>query len=373
MSLICNLNGVMNVAGKFQWKNFNSVNLEDSFFDSLKADYSDFVMWFRKKQIDNKNALVYDDDKGIGAFLYLKRENIDGDESPIIVNGIRLPNIPRLKIGTLRLAERVRKQRLGEGALGVALWYWRDTRFDEIYVTVFEKHIELINLFERFGFYNIGENDKGERVYVKNRQDLNYSDPYQSFPFIASSFESAGILPINDLFHDRLFPYSELVGNNLEIAETTAGNGITKVFVASPSAQITYKEGMPIFIYRVHTGNGQKAYKSAITSYCTISKVTVIKKNGISEISLKDYLRLTGNKSVYAAEELTDQYNQKNNLIIIEMVYNGYFGKGHNVIYKKLKENGLFESYPYSIVYGYNEFIKILEMGDIDVQNTIID
>lgn len=55
------------------------------------------------------------------------------------------------------------------------------------------------------------------------------------------------------------------------------------------------------------------------------------------------------------------------------MVYNGYFGKGHNVIYKELKDNKLFESYPYSIVYGRDEFIKILEMGDIDVQNTIID
>lgn len=117
------------MAGNFQWKNFNSVNLEDNFFDSLKADYSDFITWFRKKQVANKSALVYNDDNGVGAFLYLKRENVDGDKSLLVVNGISLPNIPRLKIGTLRLAERVRKQRLGEGALGVALWYWCRMRY----------------------------------------------------------------------------------------------------------------------------------------------------------------------------------------------------------------------------------------------------
>lgn len=39
------------MAGKFQWKNFNSVNFEDNFFDSLKADYSDFITWFRKNKL----------------------------------------------------------------------------------------------------------------------------------------------------------------------------------------------------------------------------------------------------------------------------------------------------------------------------------
>ena len=326
-----------------------------------------------KKQKLDQSSLVYNDADGIGAFLYLKRENIDGDNSPLIVNDEVLPDTPRLKIGTLRLAERIRKQRLGEGALGVALWYWRETKCDEIYVTVFDKHTELINLFERFGFFNIGKNDRGESVYLKSKRYLDYSDPYKSFPFIANGFDSAGLLPIDDVFHDRLFPYSELAGNNQEIFETTAGNGITKVFLAAPYTPITYRVGMPIFIYRIHTGDGKKAYKSVVTSYCTISKVDTIKRFGLPKIPLDEYLHMVGNKSVYTSQELTEQYHHKNNLIAIEMVYNGYFGKGHNVIYKDLKENGLFKVYPYNIVYNQNEFVKILEMGDVDVQNTIID
>lgn len=361
------------MGGKFNWQKFSNVDINDDFFDSLKSDYPEFIDWFVKKQREDKNALVYNDDRGIGAFLYLKRENVGDDKSEIVIDGVKMPNIPRLKIGTLRLAERIRRQRLGEGALGVALWYWRETKYDEIYVTVFEKHIELINLFERFGFLNIGKNERGECVYIKSRKCLDCSDPYKCFPFVSSDFESAGVLPINDIYHDRLFPYSELAGNNREIIEATAGNGITKVFLSTPYTQLVYKVGMPVFIYRIHTGNGQKAYKSVITSYCTVCKIDVIKDNHCCNLSLEEFIHQMGNKSVYTATELTDMYQQKRNLIAIELVYNGYFGKGHNVIYKNLKENGLFEDYPYSITYDRDEFIKILEMGDVDVQNTIIN
>lgn len=361
------------MAGKFKWEKFSNVNLNDGFFDSLKADYPKFVDWFAKKKKENKSALVYNDNNEIGAFLYLKRENIGDDVSALVVNGAEMPNIPRLKIGTLRLAERIRKQRLGEGALGVALWYWRETKYDEVYVTVFEKHTELISLFKRFGFSNIGKNEHGECVYIKSRKSLDYSNPYKCFPFISSNFESAGMLPIDDVFHDRLFPYSELAGNNREIIETTAGNGITKVFLATPYTQPVYKVGMPIFIYRIHTGSGQKAYKSVITSYCTIGKVDIIKDNHSCHVKLEKFIHQTGNKSIYTKTELTDLYQKKDNLIAIELVYNGYFGKGYNVIFKDLKENGLFEKHPYNIVYSKEDFIKVLEMGDADVQNIIID
>lgn len=361
------------MAGKFIWQNFSSIDLNDNFFDTLKDDYPDFVDWFHRKQLENKNALVYNDAQGVGAFLYLKRENVDQDFSPLIVNGKELPKIPRLKIGTLRLAERIRKQRLGEGALGVALWYWQETKYEEVYVTVFEKHRELISLFERFGFLYKGKNNRGECVYLKNRHALDYGDPYKAFPFILKDFNCAGILPINDFFHDRLFPYSELVGNNRAISEVTAGNGITKTFLATPCSKPSYKVGMPIFIYRIHTGNGQKAYKSAITSFCTISNIDVIKNQQTSTFSLEEFLQKIGNKSVYSVDELTILYQQAKVLVAIEMVYNGFFGKGHNVIFKELRDNNLFEDYPYNIIYSRNQFTKILELGDVDVQNTIID
>ena len=361
------------MSGKFKWQKFKDIDLNDSFFDTLKVDYPEFPAWFAKKQISGESALVFDDEIGVGAFLYLKRENVNGDNSPLIVDGKELPNIPRLKIGTLRLAERIRKQRLGEGALGVALWYWKETEYQEIYVTVFEKHIELISLFERFGFICVGKNERGENIYIKNRNTLSFVDPYKCFPFISSNFISAGLVPINDDFHDELFPYSELMGNEQNIVTTPAGNGITKVFIATPFTSLHFKEGMPVLIYRKHTGVGQKKYKSVVTSYCTISKVDIIKDGGVIKISMDDFVKQVGNKSIYSNDELQNIYNTKRTVVVIELVYNGYFGKGHNVTFNELKVNGLFEEYPYNVVYSQEEFKKILEMGDIDVQNTIIN
>ena len=58
---------------------------------------------------------------------------------------------------------------------------------------------------------------------------------------------------------------------------------------------------------------------------------------------------------------------------MLEVVYNGFLGKGHNVIHKNLKEQGLFDVHPYNLDYTKEQFIKLLEMGDVDVQNIIID
>jgi hypothetical protein len=57
----------------------------------------------------------------------------------------------------------------------------------------------------------------------------------------------------------------------------------------------------------------------------------------------------------------------------MELLYNGFFGKGHNITYNELKNAGLFESYPYEIRYTPQQFITIIEMGDKDAQNVIIN
>ena len=69
------------MAGKFERKRFSEINLDDPFFDSLKADYPKdannigFENWFAKKAQTGSTALVFDDDEGLGAFVCLKEEN----------------------------------------------------------------------------------------------------------------------------------------------------------------------------------------------------------------------------------------------------------------------------------------------------------
>lgn len=356
------------MTGKFQWEKFENVKLSDPFFDSLKNDYPNFIKWFNRKSTEGEETLVYNDQYGIGAFLYLK----DEDEA-IQLKSTILPKMKRVKIGTLRLSERQRGIRLGEGALGVALWKWQEKQVDEIYVTVFESHVDLISLFNRFGFRHIGYNNGGECVYIKNKNNLDYSDPYKSFPFIRPDFSKAGVIPIAAEFHDKLFPYSELMGNKRNIEEVTAGNGITKIYIGTPWSTMHYEIGEPVGIYRKYTGLSGATYKSVITSYGTIANIKVIKNNNNCIVSLNDYIKLAGNKTVFSTNDLMDIYNKNKTVVMIEIVYNGFFGRGHNVNHKTLKGDGLFQNHPYNIDYTKTEFIRILEMGDTNVQNVIVD
>lgn len=352
---------------KFNWCKFGQCNLEDTFFDSLKEDYHEFPQWFQKKIVSGENAFVFKDGDKIKSFVYLKEED---EEIPLVA--YKLPKEKRLKIGTLKLSDDIQGQRLGEGAIGISLWHWQNLKVDQVYITVFNKHLKLINILEQFGFEYIGNNMRGERVYLKDKRKLKYDTPYMSFPFINSAINRCGYIPINDEFHDTLFPYSELSNTKQETEEIAAANGITKVFIATPSSILNYGQGEPVLIYRIHTGVGQATYKSVITSFCSIIKQINIKINCEEFYNYSDFLKIVGNKTVYSEIELKSIYN-KRNVVVLVMLYNGYFGKGRNITHRALKENGYFNGYPYTNKLTKEQFKFILEMGGKNVQDIIVD
>ena len=366
------------MAGKFAFKKFADINLDDPFFDELKSDYpgnsysTGFAEWFRKKASANSTALVFNDENGLGAFVYLKDET-----EPIQLTDQTLPAIPRIKIGTLRLATRYRGQRLGEGAIGLALWKWQATRKDEIYVTVFEKQDVLIKQIVRFGFTCVGLNLNGEQVYIKTRKDIDYSDPYKSFPFINPSFKKAGYLFVEDNYHDTLFPYSELKNTLQERVALAVANGLTKIYVGAQFTPPHYKPGEPVLIYRKHTGDGVKRYKSCITSFCIISEVIMVKTNNRVHLSFDELLTRIGNKSVFDERALRTKFDNERNMVVIEMLYYGYFGEGNNVNMDWLDKNGYWSNdgnvYPTSIQLNPDQFKRILQEGNVDVSNVIVN
>ena len=69
------------MAGNFYLKKFSEIDLNDPFFDSLKADYPGssttpaFGEWFVKKAQEGRTALVFEDEKGLGAFVCIKHED----------------------------------------------------------------------------------------------------------------------------------------------------------------------------------------------------------------------------------------------------------------------------------------------------------
>lgn len=356
------------MANKFIKTKFSTCSLDDKFFDSLKRDYPEFCEWFQRKAISGAEAYVFSDEEGICAFVYLKDET-----ESIELNNKILPIKKRLKIGTLKLANRQHGQRLGEGAIGIALWEWQSKPYEDIYLTVFPEHLDVINLVEKFGFKNVGKKNNGEYVYLKSKSNINYSTPHTAFPFINPNFEKAGIIPIYDYYHDRMFPYSTLKHTKQDFWEEAAGNGITKVFIGSPRSINHLIKGTPVFIYRSSTKDKQKQYYSCITSFVTISKTTIIKSNNRCLKTLNEFISLCGNKTIFTNEELKKFYNSKYNVVVFELVYNGFFGEGNNINYKTLKSKGYFYTYPYEITYTKNDFIKILKLGGINVQNIIID
>lgn len=159
------------MAGKFLLKKFSDINLDDPFFDSLKNDYpgtansTRFTDWFKKKSLNGSTALVFEDEIGIGAFIALKSE-----EEEIELQDRVLPPLKRIKISTFRISERYRRQRIGEGAIGLLLWKWQQSDTSEIYVTVFDKHIPLISQLPKLN-YKIGE---PVLVYRKYTQGANH-------------------------------------------------------------------------------------------------------------------------------------------------------------------------------------------------------
>lgn len=364
------------MAGKFMRCRFSDCSLEDPFFDSLKKDYPGFTEWYRKKAALGAEAFVFTDADGVCAFLYLKE---DDDEQIDLEQGF-LPRQKRLKIGTLKLTDRFQGQRLGEGAFGIALWRWQELPVDEVYLTVFSHHADIIFLAEKFGFKCAGtlksaegQSSGDELLYVKRKSEIDYSDVYRAFPYIKPGFEHARMMPIWDFFHDRILPYSELRNTEQEFWDEAAGNGMTKIFIGAPSSKLRWQVGDPVFIYRLFTGSGVKKYRSCITSFATIAKIEYIKERGQVLKDLDEFIKLCGNKTIFSEEELRRAYTKSRNLVMIEFVYNGFFGKGKNVIFKTLKDWGLFDTHPYDIEYTFQEFAWILKAGGKDVQNIVVD
>lgn len=353
--------------GRFERRLFKDINLSDPFFDELKRDYPEFdTVWFPKCIAQGREALVFSDELGLGAFIALKEES---EELNLVEK--TLPAKMRLKISTLRLAERFRGQRLGEGAIGLILWQWQDSGIEDIYVTVFEEHSDLTVQLERFGFVCEGHNDRGERVYLRSRNNIDFSNPYKAFPFISPEFKKGGYLIVNDTYHDTLFPYSEVKYTNQYGLDIAAANGVTKIYIGQ-QWQTHYKIGEPIFIYRKYNGMSGRRYKSCLTSYAIVTAVVYVKSNGLELISFDEFCKHVGNKSVFSKDELWMKYQTESTITMVKMLYGGFFGSGNNINMDWLDRNGLWAPqgvYPTQLQLRPEQCSAIWQEGQIDLDN----
>ncbi|MBQ0111801.1 MAG: hypothetical protein KBT03_01605 [Bacteroidales bacterium] len=275
---------------------FGHIDLNDTFFDSLKNDYLGFDKWFLKKYDEYAYITYNSENNKLLSFLYLKVE--DQLENYSNISPIFSPK-RRLKVGTFKVISN--GFRLGERFLKIIFDNALKNRVDEIYVTIFNKRPEqrrLIDLMEQWGFRYWGK--KGDEcVYVRDFSPSFSIDNIKAcFPYISIK---------NDIYMVSIYPeyHTELLPDSILNTESPSDfvedfphrNSISKVYVSRAIGSHP-KVGDILIFYR--TGG----YRKGVVS--TIAVVQDIKENFKNPNEFLDYC----NKStVFPKQQLIDFWN----------------------------------------------------------------
>jgi L-amino acid N-acyltransferase YncA len=302
----------MLLTGPIIRERFGDINLEDRFFDSLKADYREFPEWFASKR--EKEAWVLREEGRVMAFLYLKEE-----QGPLNEVEPRRPSARRLKAGTMKVD--AHNTRLGERFLRLMFEQALELKVDEIYVTVFPKHDGLIKLLCQWGFEKQGVKTSAngeEEVYVRSMRPARRGI-FRDYPFVTTAGKRKHLLSILPAYHTRLFPDSKLRTESAEIIRNVAHtNSIFKVYIAWNDSVRQWQRGDIVVIYRMKDQTAAW-YSSVATSVCVVDKV----KAGSEFTSEQEFVNRCAAYSVFTEAELKGFWQkQRKQLTAIRMTYN---------------------------------------------------
>lgn len=292
---------------------FNQIDINDPFFDSLKEDYKEFTNWFSRKS-NEKAYIIKNSNNLIDGFLYHKIETEEiNDVSPA------LPEKKRIKIGTFKINPH--GTRLGERFLKKSLDYALFEKAEEVYVTIFSKHEYLVSSFKKYGFkeaaFKDTENGR-ELVLVKKMGEFS-GNLKQDYPFINFSGRKF-ILSIYPEWHSRLLPDSILKNENPDalLEDVSHTNSIHKIYLAKMKGMEEISKGDILVIYRTTDRPGNARYRSVATSVCVVEEY----KNINTFSSEEDFLKYASSYSIFNLEELKKYYKTKRYPKIIRFCYN---------------------------------------------------
>lgn len=310
-------------------KKFLDIDLNDVFFDSLKASYVEFVDWFAKKSRDGAWAYTSYDGELLTGFLYVKTE--DEEVNDIVPS---LPALKRIKVGTFKIDARGTK--MGERFVKKIFDHAVHENASEIYVTVFSEHAPLIALLEKYGFILHGTKTTAngvENVYLKKIGYIFPGDLVKSYPLIDNSKGNSHLLAIRPVWHTRLLPDSILKNENGEdlIEDVSHSNSIHKVYLCAMDGVASTRPGDRIVIYR--PGEDRPWFTSVATSIGVAEEFRNIR----SFSDLNEFLAYCEPYSVFTRNELVSFWNTKKYPYIIRFMYNSAFTRRPNM--KALVEN----------------------------------
>ncbi len=288
---------------------FGKINLNDTFFDSLKEDYVGFDKWFIKKYDDEAYITINSNNGMLLSFLYLKVEDENENYSNI---SPLFPAKRRLKVGTFKVISN--GFRLGERFIKIIFDNALKNKVQEIYVTIYDKRPEqrrLIELLEQWGFFLWGK--KGdELVYVRDfSPKFDVENLKTCFPYISKE-RRVYIVPIFPEYHTELLPDSILNTESPKefIEDFPHRNCINKVYVSR--AMEPYPSiGDVLIFYR--TGG---YYKGVVT---TIGEVLEVKSDFLNE---DDFILYCRKRSVYPEQALRTMWrSSKKKPFVVNFLY----------------------------------------------------
>ena len=283
---------------------FEDVDLNDTFFDSLREDYEGqkFDQWFKKK--GKETAYVFEDKDGLKGFLYLKIE-LPSEPDYLKITPV-LSSKKRLKIGTFKIDSS--GFRLGERFLKIIFDNASKNAVDEIYVTLFEDKrddvIRLKSLLEQWGFVRYGyKNANHELVLVKTMKEYrNELSPKLNYPLVKTKADIY-ILPIKAEYHTDLFPDKILKNEDMHLYEENLAHryAIEKIYLTG-AFNIEAKPGDLILVYRM-SDKLYKNYSSVITGLAIVQEIVTTK-------DVEECVSLCKNRSIFNEPNIRALYRR---------------------------------------------------------------
>ena len=337
-------------------KRFDEVDINSSFFDTLREDYEGkkFDDWFKKK--GNEKAYVFEDnDEKLKGFLYLKIE--DENENYSDIEPILSPK-RRLKVGTFKI-ERT-GFRLGERFLKIIFENAVKWDVDEAYVTLFESKrkevVALKGIMEQWGFVKHGyKKSNGELVLVKDMKQYKATEtPKFNYPILKQDRNNY-FLPIYAKYHTDLFPDNILKNEDMHLYEDNLAHryAIEKIYLTG-AYNIKAKAGDVILIYRMSDG-WYKNYSSVVTGMAIVQEVIKTK-------DVEDCISICKDKSIFKEENIRTVYSKYPTVVKI-LDYKPFI---HKVTLNELRDYGVLDKYsgprPFTFI-TQKQFDAIYKLG----------
>ncbi|GGX73427.1 hypothetical protein GCM10011309_24340 [Litorimonas cladophorae] len=304
----------------------HTINVEDTFFDSLRDGYGreTFNQWWKDKCVKGRRPcwVVYDNDQLAGLIVRKDESGDDTDASQ------KLKRI--LKICTFKVCPEKRGVKLGELLLKQAFWYAQSNDYDLAYLTTYAEQDALINLLEYYGFEHTSTKGDGELIYERRfsnaklatseGQNVFDADRLNYPRFVTTDNVRAFGIPIKEDYHDILYPdLRNAVQSDLfkDAAENGVmkrpGNTIRKVYLCRAPSKLA-EPGSILFFYK---SKSSEPPSQAMTAVAILEEVALAN-------STKELMQLTGGRSVYSESELQGWRADEKPVKVINYLLVGY-------------------------------------------------